>query len=156
MTGRYFAQDVRDDVITRLGNVTYGFNAYIGTINTERTHTAPEALDITYKWGQNQFPLLVVEIDSSEIIYDDAPLSLDLANLPEVYNLKIIGILKYNNDNIYNWTEDWKEAVIRSLHGYNSASISWIALTGTDNIDLYGQENQNLKMFTINFEARVN
>jgi len=158
MTDRYFAQDIRNDVITRLQNATNGFNYYIAIINTERTHITPLAASITYKWGQNQFPFLLVEIESSEVLYDDpaTPISLHLQNLPEVYELKVTGFLKYNDDNIWNWIEDWKEAVIRSLHNYNTSEISWIALTGTENIDLYNNENQNLKIFTVNFEARIN
>ncbi len=158
MTNRYLAQDCRDQVITLLKNNTTGFNSLISTINTERTHSTPSATDITYKWGQNQFPFLLVDIDTSEIIYDDVatPMSLKYEILPETYTLLVMGWLKYANDNVYNYAEDWIEAVIRVLHNYNDENISWIAYTKTERAEIYKNENETLKSFLVEFEIRIN
>lgn len=157
MTGRYTAIDIRDTIITLLQGAT-GFNYYIGVINTERTHVTPTASVITYKWGQNQFPFILVDIQGSEIQYGEnsTPMSLDYKTLPEVFTVLIVGFLKYSDDRISDWSEDWIEAIIRSLHNYNSASISWIALTKTERVDLYEKENQTFKVFNCEFEVRIN
>jgi hypothetical protein len=162
MTNRYLAQDCRDLAITLLQSVSSGFNVKIGIINTERTHTTPTITDttkgITYKWGQNQFPFILVDIDNSEADYDspNTPLSLNYTLLPEVYTLNVMGFLKYTNDNIYNYAEDWIEAIIRVLHNYNDTNVSWIAYTNTERADIYKSENETLKSFLIQFEVRVN
>jgi len=158
MQNRHLAQDVRDAMITQLQNATTGFNAYISTINTERTHTTPTATQITYKWGQNQFPFLLVDIQGSEAIYDDpaTPMTLNYTTLPEVYTVLVVGFLKAFTDDIYNYVEDWIEAIIRSLHNYNDTNISWIAYTKTERMDVNDQENQTMKIFSVEFEARVN
>ena len=158
MTGRYLAQDVRDFIVTRLKDGTYGFNKYISTINTERSHTTPDALDITYKWGQNQFPFLLVDLQGSEAIYDDpaTPMTLNYTTLPEVFTVLVVGFIKAYTDDIYNYVEDWIEAIIRSLHNYNDTNISWIAYTKTERMDVNDQENQTMKIFSVEFEIRIN
>jgi hypothetical protein len=158
MTNRYLAQDVRNQIITILDDSSSGFNAMISTINTERTHTAPTANDITYKWGMNQFPFLLVDVDESEVIYDDeaTPISLNYTILPEVYTVFIMGFLRYSDDNIYNWCEDWIEAIIRVCHNYNDSNISWLAYTRTERTEINKNENETLKTFLVEFEARVN
>jgi len=153
MTGRYLALDVRDFIVTKLNS---DFNTMIGTINTERTHTTPVATDITYKWGQNQFPFILVDIDESEGLTEDYTLDMSYVNLPEMYKLLVIGFLKYANDNIYNYIEDWIEAIIRILHNYNDANISWIMYTRTERAELYKNENETLKSFVVEFEVRIN
>lgn len=158
MENRLLAQDARDKVIELLTDSTTGFNALIGTINSERSHNSPSASSIVYNWGRNQFPFLLVDIDTSEVIYDDdtTPLSLKYEILPEVYTLYVMGFLKYTNDDIYNYAEDWIEAIIRVLHNYNSSGVTWIAYTNTERADIYKNENETLKSFIVSFEFRVN
>lgn len=162
MTNRYLAQDCRDMVITLLQDSSSGFNNMINTINTERTHATPTITDtskgITYKWGQNQFPFILVDIENSEVQYDsiNTPLNMNYVLLPEVYTLNVMGFLKYTNDNVYNYAEDWIEAIIRVLHNYNDGNISWIAYTNTERADIYKNENETLKSFLVQFEIRIN
>lgn len=158
MTGRYLAQDIRDYVITMLEDSSSGFDAMIGTINTERTHTTPVSNSITYSWGRNQLPLLIVDVDDSEAQYDDdaTPLNLQYTLLPELYTLLIAGYMKYANDNVYNYVEDWIEATIRVLHNYNDTNISWITYQKTERADVYKNENEILKSFLVEFEIRIN
>lgn len=158
MDDRFLAQDCRDLAITLLEDSSSGFNSMIGTINTERTHATPTANSITYKWGQNQFPFLLVDIDASEVQYGDVatPISLNYKILPEVYTLLVMGWLKYANDDVYNYAEDWIEAIIRVLHNHNDSDVSWIAYTHTERADIYKNESETLKSFLVEFEIRVN
>jgi hypothetical protein len=153
MVGRYLAQDVRDFVVSKLDSE---FNTMIGTINTERTHTTPTAKSIAYHWGRNQFPFLMVDIEASEGVTDAYTIDMSYVNLPEVYTLLVAGFLKYANDNVYNYVEDWIEAVIRVLHNYNDGNISWIAYTQTERGEIYKNENETLKSFVVELEIRVN
>jgi hypothetical protein len=155
MTGRFLGLDVRDKIITMLNDVTTGFNVLIGTINTERTHTAPLAEHIGYDWGQNDSYLIRVEMGKSEIQYSEAPLNLQLTNLPEVFPVIVTGFLRTNDTSLQNWTEDWIEAIIRCLHNYNDNNISWIAYTGADRVDLYGENDETAKMVPVEFEVRI-
>jgi len=162
MTDRYTGIDIRDLFITLLQDSSSGFNAYVNKINSERTHSSPTITNttsgITYKWGMNQFPFLLVDLGDSEPDYDsnNTPLDLNYTTLPEVYDVGVMGFLKYANDELYNYTEDWIEAVIRVLHNYNDSNISWIAYTKTERAELYKNENETLKSFLINFEVRIN
>lgn len=158
MTNRYLAQDIRDHTITMLQDSSSGFDVMIGAINTERTHATPLSRNISYEWGRNQLPLLIVDIDDSEALYDDpaTPLNLKYELLPELYTLFIAGYLKYANDNVYNYVEDWIEAIIRVLHNYNDTNISWITYQKTERADIYKNENETLKSFLVEFECRVN
>jgi len=158
MTDRFTGYDVREAILTKLKDATTGFNALIGTINTERTHAAPTALKIESTWGQNQFPFLLVEMQNSEVLYNDPamPMTMLYQHVPETYNCNIVGFLKAFDDRVVDWVEDWIEAVIRVLHGYNSADISWILVTGTDRTDIYTEEHGTMKIFTVNLEIRIN
>lgn len=158
MDNRFLAQDCRDKVIELLNDNTTGFNALIGTINSERSHNTPTSNSVVYHWGRNQFPFLMVDIDDSEVLYDDdtTPMSLKYEILPEVYTVYVMGFLKYANDEIYNYAEDWIEAIIRVLHNYNSSDISWIAYTNTERAEIYKNENETMKSFLVSFEVRVN
>ena len=162
MVNRYLGQDCRDLVITLLQDSSSGFNAMIGTINTERTHNTPTIANttnnITYKWGQNQYPFLLIDLEDGEPIYDDVatPISMNYTILPEVYTILIMGFLKYANDNIYNYCEDWIEAIIRVLHNYNDSNVSWIAYTKTERAEIYDNQKQRLKTFVVEFEVRIN
>ena len=153
MTGRYVEQDVRDFIVTKL---TSEFNTMIGTINTERTHATPTSNSFTYKWGMNQYPFILIDIDNSEGITEDYTLDMSYVNLPETYTLLIMGFLKYANDNIYNYCEDWIEAIKRILHNYNDSNITWIVYVKTERAELYKNENETLKSFLIEFECRIN
>ena len=75
----YSGQDVRDLVITLLEDSSSGFNVKIGTINTERSHSTPTATDIVYHWGRNQYPFLLVDIDDTEVVYDDSATPITLS-----------------------------------------------------------------------------
>lgn len=156
MTNRFTGYDVRNKVVTLLQDVSAGFNSIIGTINTERTHTAPTANVITHKWGQNQFPFVFVDLNGSEIDYNGATLNLDYTNLPETYTINVVGFMKAGDDRLTDWVEDWLEGFIRVLHNYHDSDISWIALTRTDRTDLYKNQNETYKMFAAEFEVRVN
>jgi len=158
MTDRYLGQDARNAVVTRLTDATNGFNAYITTINTERTHAAPQAKKIDYKWGQHQNPYIVVELLKGEALYNDpaTPMSMEYVNMPEVYTVMVTGILKYTDDNLKNWAEDWIEAIIRSLHNYNDANISWIAYNESDREEMYKDNNFSGIMIGVLFEIRIN
>ena len=152
----YTAQDVRDLSITLLQNASSGFNNMIGTINTERTHTTPTATSITYKWGQNQFPFILVDVDDSEVQTDEITLPSVYSNLPVVHKLHVIGTLKYANDNVQNYAEDWIEAIIRVLHNYNDSNVSWIFWTNTERAEIYSKTNERLKTFLVSFEVKIN
>jgi hypothetical protein len=158
MTDRYLGQDARNAVVTRLQHATLGFNALITTINTERTHTAPQAAKIDYKWGQHQNPYIVVDLLKGEALYNDpaTPMSMQYANMPEVYSILVSGRLKYTDDNLKNWAEDWIEAIIRSLHNYNDSEISWIAYVESDREDMYKDNNFSGVMVGVLFECRIN
>lgn len=156
MTGRNTGIDIRDKVIDLLQDSSSGFDNMISTINSERSHTAPSAKSITYQWGMNQYPYLMVDIDGSEGVTDEYILDMSYVNLPEIYTILVMGVMKYANDNIYNWCEDWIEAVIRVLHNYNSDDISWIIYVKTERAEIYDKQNQRLKSFVIEFEARSN
>ena len=153
---RFYAQDCRNSVITLLQDSSSGFNVMIGTVNTERTHTAPTATGIVYNWGRNQFPFLLVDVRTSEVNYESAGITLELSNLPEVHNITVYGYLKAADDNINNWVEDWIEAIIRVLHDYCDSNITWIAYTSTDRDEIYKNENEVIKVFGVNFEVRIN
>jgi len=139
MTNRFLGYDIRQKVNTLL---TTSFNTTIGTINTERGHTSPVANSITYKWGQNQFPFVFIDLNNSEVDYTNSPLSLNYTSLPEVYTLSVVGFIKAGDDRLTDWVEDWIEGFIRVLHNYNDTDISWIALTGTDRTDIYKNNNE--------------
>jgi hypothetical protein len=156
MMSKYYAQDCRNTIISILEDSTSGFDTKIATINTTRTHTAPSAKSIGYTWGSNQYPFLMVDVDNSEVDYDEADISLNLENLPEVHTILVMGFLKYTNDQLQNWVEDWIEAVIKTLHNYNDSNISWVAYTNTDRAELYKSENETIKSFVVVFEVRVN
>lgn len=158
MDNRYLAQDCRDLVISLLSDTTTGFNAMIGTINSERSHNTPSANSVVYDWGRNQYPFLLIDIDDSEALYDDdtTPLSLIYKILPETYTLNVMGFLKYADDEIYNYAEDWIEAAIRVLHRHSDTNVTWIMYTKTERADIYKNENETLKSFLIEFEIRVN
>ena len=157
MVDRYLAQDVRDQAVTLLGDSSSGFNATLTTIDTERSQTTPQANQVTYKWGQFQYPFLFVDVQESEAVYDETtPISLNYTVLPETYSLIVVGFIKASNDLIYNWTENYIEAIIRVLHNYNSENISWIAYIKTERAEIYKNENEVIKTFAVEFEARVN
>lgn len=158
MTNRFLGLDIRNKIVTLLTDVSTGFNAMIGTINTERTHVAPTALKIETTWGQNQYPFLLVEMQNSTVQYDDpaAPMTTLYKNTPETYDVTVAGFLKAFDDRVVDWVEDWIEGVIRVIHGYNSANISWILCTGTERTDIYTEEHGNMKVFSVNFEIRIN
>lgn len=155
MTNRFFAIDIRDKIISLLTDGTTGLNARIDTINTERTHTTPHALTIGYEWGQNQYQLIRVEVLKSEILYNEASLDLGLTSLPEAFSVNVAGFIKSNDKAIINWVEDWIEAAVRCLHGYNDNDITWIAYTGSSRTDLYNDRAETAKLIDINFECRV-
>jgi hypothetical protein len=156
MTDRFTAIDVRDLAITLLEDSSSGFNNMIATINTERTHTTPLTTQVTYKWGQNQFPFIFVDIDSSEGLSEDYTLDMSYTNLPEVYTLNVMGTLKYAHDDVQNYAEDWIEAVIRVLHNYTCNGVTYIMYTNTERAEIYSKMNERLKTFLVSFEARVN
>ena len=156
MNNRYLGQDIRDQVITLLGDTSSGFNNYISTINTERTHSAPSANAITYKWGQNQYPFILVDLGDSEVLYEESSLDMSYVNLPEIYEVMVICFIKVMNDNIYNWIEDWIEAVIRVLHNYNDTNISYITYEKTERAEVYDKMNTTLKVANIIFTVRIN
>lgn len=156
MTGRYFAYDIREKIETLLNDVATGFNVLISTINTERTHTAPSAKSISHAWGKNQFPLLLIEIKDSEVIYGESSLDTNIKHLPEVYNIQIVGFIKSADSARKDWVEDWLEAMIRVLHNYNDENITWIMLKRTDRDEINTEENQWMNMFFSEYEARIN
>lgn len=156
MTGRFFARDVKEAIIGVLGGSSSGFNTMLSTIDTERSDTTPTATSIIDHWGRNQYPFLMVDIDGAEVNYEDADISLNIANLPMDYTVLIGGYLKYADDNIHNWCENWIEAIERVLHNYNTANISWVTLKGEERAELYKDNNEIIKTFVVEFEARVN
>ena len=129
----------------------------IGTINTERTHTTPTILNdrIAYHWGRNQFPYIVIDVDNSEVQTDNLPLNSGYDHLPIVHTLLVMGFLKYPNDKIHNYAEDWIEAIIRVLHNYNGGYVSWIFHTNVERADLYKNENETMKSFLVSFEVKI-
>lgn len=155
MTGRFFARDMRDAVIDTLGGSSSGFNTMLSTIDGERGDTTPTARDITYKWGQNQFQFLMVDVEEEEVEYDDAPISLELVNLPTIYKVFVKGAIKSNDTSIEDWIENWIEALQRVLHNYNAENVSWIAYIGSERSELYTKENSFIKTFAVEFEART-
>jgi len=158
MVNRFTGLDIRNKIVTLLTDVSTGFNVMVGTINTERTHVAPTALKIETTWGQNQYPFLLVEMQNSTVLFDDAaaPMTMQYKHMPETYNLTVAGFLKAFDDRVTDWVEDWIEAVIRVVHGYNSSDISWILCTGTERTDIYTEEHGDMKVFSVNFEIRIN
>jgi hypothetical protein len=152
----YTAQDVRDLVVTLLQDSSSGFDIQIATINTARSHTAPITNSITYKWGQNQYPFIFVDVDSSEVQTEDLTLPSTLSNLPVVHTVNVMGTLKYANDNVQDWAEDWIEAILKVLHNYNDSNVNWIFWTNTERAELYSKMNERLKTFLVSFEVRVN
>lgn len=153
----YWSQDVRDLVITIL---KADFNDMIATINAERTHTTPDIDDTTnkigYNWMKNQFPYLLVDIDNSETQTDSLVLDVDFEHLPVVHTVLVMGFLKYANDDIYNYAEDWIEAIGRVLHNYKDCNITWIFQTAVERADIYKNVNETLKSFVVSFEVRIN
>lgn len=166
MTGRYTEIDCRDKVVDLLENggttgqgvSVSSFNTMLGTIETERSlsNSIPTAKSITYKWGMNQYPFILVDLDKSEGITDAYTLDMSYVNLPENYTILVMGFLKYANDEIWNYCEYWIEGIKRVLHNYNSDNISWIAYVSTERAEIYDNQNQRLKSFVVEFEMRCN
>ena len=140
---RFHGQDVRDKLVSLL---TASMNTMLGTIDTERSQTTPTPKVIGYKWLENQRPLILVDLEDSELIQDEE-LTNDLDITPEIWKANInIQIKSMNADDLHNYIENYIEAIKRILNGYNDSNITWILITDTVRSELYQDKNQSMKM----------
>jgi hypothetical protein len=152
---RYFGIDIIDALKDRLNDFTYGVNQQIATINNTRDEAAPAVKNITEKKATFQFPETYIDLMDSETT--ETTLSSHIDYLSEVYPAEIATVLKDNNDNLKRWGEIHIEALQKCLHGYSTAEITVIKVTGTMREDIYDRENNNnLFLCGVKIEVEIN
>jgi len=156
MLNRYISRDIRDKILTLLNDTSTGLNVILNTIDIERTETTPKINLITYKWGFNQIPLIIVDMEKSDTQIKESELTNSYDLLTEIYKCNIIIMSKSNTELLINHIENYIDGIIRILHGYNDSKITWIALTDIEQSDLYQKENQMMKEAVMSFEIRIN
>lgn len=153
MANRFLGRDVRDAVVTLLSN---GLTSMLTTIDTERSVTTPAPIYIGYGWTDNQFPAVFVDLGNSTISQEESPLLETYSALKETFIIEVTCVITDAIDLLYNYIENYIEAIIRVVHGYDSADITWISAVETRREDLYLRENQTMKIGTVVFEVRIN
>lgn len=160
---RFFGTDIRDKIIDLLnnggvdsqGNVIKTLKNQLIEIDSERSTATIAPKKITYKWGDNQFPIVLVAPGKSELIQDEL-ITDDLNITPEIFNVGISAMIKSNSNEIHNYVENYIQAIQEILNGYEDSDITWILVTETDRGDLYQDKQQFMKSGMVVVEARVN
>jgi hypothetical protein len=163
MTKRFYGQDIRDKIIYILENgytnkrgvAVPKLSTMLATIDTERSQSTPTVAKITYDWGENQRPLVLVDLEDDEMIQDELLLD-DIDNVPDIYACNLhIAIKSNNTSSIHNYVETYIESLKRIMQGYQDSNITWILITGTERSDLYMEKNQTLKFAVVTVEIRI-
>jgi hypothetical protein len=152
---RFFGIDIIDAIKDRLNDSTYGVNQQIASINTSRDEAAPLVKNITEGKAQKQFPETYIDLMDSETT--ETTLSSSIDNLSEAYPAEIATVLKDNNENLKRWGEIHIEALQKCLHGYSTANITVVKVTGGIREALYDRENNpTMILCGVNIVVEIN
>lgn len=149
---RFFARDVRDALKDYLED---NFNTTLSTIDTERTETTPPVISFITGKEKNQFPEMYIDVISSTIETDE--IHSDETYSTEKFEVDITVKMKYSNDSIHNYIENYIEALQRLLNNQTiDPQITYIFATSTLRVDLYDNSGQVLRVGGVKFDVRVN
>lgn len=116
----WYARDIKGKIITRLTDTTYGISALITTINSERSETTSSPFNIGGESDTGQYPLVFVDLGDSTVTN---VIGSNSNSIIESFALEITAVLMDNNiDKLKNDCENYIEAIIRSLQGWNEQS----------------------------------
>jgi hypothetical protein len=160
---RFFAIDIRNKIINLLnnggvdsqGNVRKSLKNQLIEIDLERSSTTPGPRKITYKWADNQFPIVLVATGKSELLQDEL-LTDDLNLTPEIFTIGLSAMIKSNSNDIHNYVENYVQAICEILNGYEDENITYILADETDKGDLYINKQQFTKSGMVIVKVRIN
>lgn len=160
---RFFAIDVRDKIIDLLENggvdsegvVRKSLTLQLVDIDTARTMTTQSPNIITYKWGDNNYPTVSVRSTESELLQDEI-LTDDLEITPEIFTIEIVSTLKSRDETLHNQVENYIQAIMEILNGYEDTNITETLVTKTDKGEIYSDKNGFKKSGLVMLEVRIN
>jgi hypothetical protein len=128
----------------------------LSDIDFIRSTTTPVPYKITDSWGQNQYPLIYIDVESSETELEDNELNLNYDRLTEIYTVKVVATIKTADVNLTKFVENYIDAILQILHNYKDSNITWIEYIRADRSPIYTDNNQTMKSAVIDFEVRIN
>jgi hypothetical protein len=153
----WWARDIRDKIITRLTDATYGVSALITTINTERSETTETPLQVNAEKDDGQYPLVFIDLGDSTV---ENVKGADSETMLETFNLEVTAFLMGNNiTKLKNDTENYIEAICRSLEGFyeQSGTSSYICqLSGIQRMDIDTTADQTKRVAALLFSVYRN
>jgi hypothetical protein len=151
----WYAKDVRNQILTRLEDVTNGINALLTTIDTERSETTPQAELITYGENQSQFPAVYIDLADSNI---ESVRGMDVTVMPEVFECQITAEIPGSDlASAKDYAENYIEAILRSLQNYevlNGDGENFVCLASSVVRELLGnQGGQVMRRVGVEFQV---
>jgi hypothetical protein len=147
----WWARDIKSKIVTRMTDTTYGINALITTINTERSETTETAYQINAEQDEGQYPLVFIDLGDSVV---SEAIGTEYQTMIETFNLEItIFLMGSNITKLKNDTENYIEAVCRCLEGYNeqSGENSYICeINAIQRMDIDTIDDRTLRTAAIN------
>lgn len=153
----WYARDVKDKIITRLNDATYGIAAQISTINSERGETTDLPLQIDAESDSGQYPLVFVDLGDSVIanVVGSGPYTFY-----ENFGLEVTVVMIGNNIPKLKYDcENYIEAIIKCLQGWKEqdGTGSYICeATGIQRADIDTMQDQTKRAITVAFTVFSN
>lgn len=153
----WYARDIKDKIITRLTDTTYGIEALISTINNERGESTSVPYQIGGDADTGQYPLIFVDLGDSTITNI---VGSNSNSITENFNLEITAVLLDNNiDKLKYDCENYIEAIIRCLQGWNEQSNKGDYIcqaSGIQRADIDTMQDQTKRAVTVIFTVYNN
>lgn len=116
----WYGRDIKDKIIARLNDANYGLEALISTINSERGESTSAPFNIGGEADIGQYPIVFVDLGDSTVTN---VIGSNSNSITENFNLEITAVLLDNNiEKLKYDCENYIEAIIRCLQGYNEQS----------------------------------
>ena len=153
----WFARDVKSKILTRLADTTYGINALITTINTERSETTVSPFQVNAEKDEGQYPLVFVDLGDSTITN---AIGTEYNEMAENFNLEITALLMDSNiTKLKNDCENYIEAIIRSIQGWKEQTNNGSYICAANSIqraDIDTIQDQTKRAVTVIFTVYNN
>lgn len=150
---RFYGRDIRSAIKTHAENATYGINAILSTIDTERGETiASEAHFKRISLGpfNGQLPELIIEVKGSEKTANGG-LRSSIDTVEDTYTLNIMAYARSINDNYPKILDNYEEAIKRCFAYANISGIAYI-----DYINCLNDSDVTGKDYNIKIIAQFN
>ena len=154
---RFYGYDILDAIKDRLEDTTNGLNANITTISCDRGEPAQLVTGIFTGPGEKQFPECYIDLEDSETDNtEELAAGSNIELLTEVYPAVVWTTLKSNDAKLEQWAEIHIEALEKCLHGYKTADITWVEVTGTMRASGIDRQNLTFKLSGVRINIRIN